>query len=159
MLGFGMCIVENINVVAPDSATFVFCGIYDAVDHDFGAVGYHRRVDCNGMPGSSHGACTGMTAPAAGTAFAGTVASGLKDSQGADRRGGFRISFFLYCIRISIGVGSCVGKSASVYRSLDDIGAVAEGGPVHIQSKAMISVAFIVIEQLLAEFSGLYGMI
>ena len=26
-------------------------------------------------------------------------------------------------IRISIGVGSCVGKSASVYRSLDDIGA------------------------------------
>ena len=110
MLGFGMCIVENINVVAPDSATFVFCGIYDAVDHDFGAVGYHRRVDCNGMPGSSHGACTGMTAPAAGTAFAGTVASGLKDSQGADRRGGFRISFFLYCIRISIGVGSCVGK-------------------------------------------------
>ena len=69
MLGFGMCIVENINVVAPDSATFVFCGIYDAVDHDFGAVGYHRRVDCNGMPGSSHGACTGMTAPAAGTAF------------------------------------------------------------------------------------------
>ena len=78
MLGFGMCIVENIDVVAPDSATFVFCGIYDAVDHDFGAVGYHRRVDCNGMPGSSHGACTGMTAPAAGTAFAGTVAVVLK---------------------------------------------------------------------------------
>ena len=158
MLGFGMCIVENINVVAPDSATFVFCGIYDAVDHDFGAVGTTE--------GSTAMVCPAVArrlywydGPSAGNSFAGTVASGLKDSQGADRRGGFRISFFLYCIRISIGVGSCVGKSASVYRSLDDIGAVAEGGPVHIQSKAMISVAFIVIEQLLAEFSGLYGLI
>ena len=76
-----MGIKEDIDVVAADSAAFIFSSVDHSIDQKFAAIRDHTWIYSNRMIGRGNGTGRGVAPPAFGAGTTWTVSSGFKRTQ------------------------------------------------------------------------------